>query len=426
VVIVQISESSINGTTAEAPAPKAIRFNPFTPAFRRDPYGAYRQLRQEAPVHKERTLWVLTRAADIKAVMSDLRFSSAAIRHSATQHAKGLEPEVLQGLVRLGEKSVVFTDKPEHTRLRRLVGEVINTKALEAKRPEVQARTERLLDELRGATRVEYISQVADVVPLHVVSDMMNLPLSMRPTIRDWTHEVRHLLEPAMMSPRAFRRIYGTLQQYMSLCQELIDERRRNPGDDLISGLLAARHREDRLSDEEISYTIIMTFVAGHETTLGLLGNGLLALLQHPEELALLRARPELLRNAIQEMLRYDCPLQMTQRLATADVEVAGHRIANGEQVLLILGAANRDPELCKDPEKFRVARDDVSHVAFGHGIHNCIGGALATMEAEVVTEAVLRRWSSIALRSEQPSWVSESFILRGLERLDLEVTWSA
>jgi cytochrome P450 len=190
----------------------------------------------------------------------------------------------------------------------------------------------------------------------------------------------------------------------------------------MISGLIGASYGDDVLSDEEICYTIIMTFVAGHETTRGLLGNGLLALLQNPDQFALLRAQPELVPNAVQEMLRYDCPLQMTQRLATRDVRICDTDITEGDTLLLCLGAANRDPDLNEDPHQFRVDRKEPTHIAFGYGIHNCLGGALATLEGEIVFRTLLERWKTVNLAPGDVQWVSESFILRGLQSLNIEV----
>jgi cytochrome P450 len=399
----------------------AVSFSPFSRSFRHDPYPAYAALRATAPVHRERNLWILTGAAEIKAVMSDLRFSSGAIRVACAKSSARMEPGVFDELAEVADRSIVFTDRPAHTRLRRLVGQVIHPRSLEQRRTHVEQRVEHLLDDYSGCSSFDFM-ELADALPLAVISDLFAVPAEMRPTLRRWTHEVRHMLEPMMMSPRVLRAVRATLSDYIAYCAALIEERRSRPGDDIVSKLLAARHGDDRLSNAEIGCAIIMTFVAGHETSRALLGNGLLALLEHPEQLRLLRASPALLPNAVQEMIRYDSPLQMTQRLATEDIRALGVDIARDDVLLLCLGAANRDPELNEKPESFRVDREKVGHLSFGHGIHNCLGGMLATLEAETLFASILRRWSSIERASASLEWQSESAVLRGLERFPIAV----
>jgi cytochrome P450 len=212
------------------------------------------------------------------------------------------------------------------------------------------------------------------------------------------------------------------LETFVSALEEVIAARGRHPGDDLISRLLAAETGSgDRLTHEEIAFVCIMCFVAGNETTKSLVSNGVHALLSHPDQAALLRARPQLVTSAVREALRYDSPLQLTKRLATADVDVGGTRISAGDQVLLCLGAANRDPDAFDRPDEFDITRDATGHLAFGYGMHGCLGGTLATLQAEVAFDRLVRRTAGVELAVEPAGdlqWQDHSFIVRGLGSL--------
>jgi cytochrome P450 len=401
-------------------AAKPIRFNPFSPEFRNDPYPQYHLLRAREPIHRTMGMWVLTRYEDIRAVLIDRRFSSSQIPELVKMQGQRLGQEGFGAIEQLGRKSIVFTDRPEHTRLRHLVNKAFNSAVVEARRPHITATAERLVDELVDKGHLEFIADFADPLPLHVMSDMMALPQEARPVVRDWTHRIRFFLEPSLMSRNDFEQAHSVLLEYMAFFRELVRERRERPGDDLISSLLAARAGEDRLSEDEVIFTCIMTFVAGHETTKALLGNGMLALLRHPEQLHLLLQRPELIGSTVEEMLRYDSPLQMTKRKATEDLEIGGRAIRQGEQLLLCLGAANRDPERFQEPDRFDITRSDNAHIAFGFGMHSCLGGLLANVEAQLALGVLLRRLRDLRLGDEQLEWSQSSFIVRGLKRLPI------
>jgi cytochrome P450 len=395
------------------------RFNPFLEEFAVDPYPMYRALREHDPVQRGLGMWILTRHADVLSVLTDRTMSSAQIPAEAKARAAALGESDLGAIERLGAKSVVFTDNPDHARLRQLVNRPFGPRLFESSRAIMEGVVNRHLDRVIGQGPVDFITEVADPVPLNIMADLMALPDEVRPSIKDWTHRIRYLLEPGLMTKAVFQDVRGVLDRYMEMFRGIIRERAGAPGDDLLGQLIAARVGDDALSEEEAIFSGIMTFVAGHETTKALLGCGLLALLRNPEQMQRLRADPALLPGAVNEMFRYDTPLQQTKRRATRDLEIGGKKVTAGDQILLCLGAANRDPARFADPDRFDVARAPNPHVGLGYGMHQCLGGLLAKAEAQVLFEALLRRTRDIAFAPGPPAqWLSHSYIIRGLRSL--------
>lgn len=419
------SPGSAPPPAASATAAKRLRFNPFSDQFRIDPYRVYRTLREREPMHRVMGMWVLTRYADIVTVLRDRRFSSSLIPNAIRKHkpkaaSAGFDP--IEGFI---AKAIVFTENPDHVRLRRLVNGCFNAEAVAAERAHVEALVERLLDPLLAAGGMEAMEDYADPIPLHVTCDRIGLPMELRPSVRQWTHHVRFLLDPSLMTPADYAKVDSVLRDFMDALRPILDERRRRPGEDLVSRLLAARSGGDRLNDEEVILTCIMSFVAGHETTKYLIGNSLLAMAEHPGQYALLRREPGRIEAAIDEVLRFDPPLQQTKRLALEDIELGGEMVRAGDSLLLCLGAGNRDPARFPDPDRFDIGRDDPAHLALGYGMRACLGGALAHMEAEVALAAIARRVERIELAEPEAEldWQNHSRILRGLRRLPLRLS---
>ncbi|MEV4411513.1 cytochrome P450 [Catellatospora sp. NPDC049609] len=400
-----------------------VRFNPFSADFRRDPYTAYRHLRETKPVHRTMGMWVLTRHADVKQVLRDRTFGAGLIPQLVRQHAARYGHDDVGQLERLGEKSLVFTDNPDHARLRGIVNRVFTAPAVATLRPRIAERAEELLDRAWAGGGMDAVADLAAQLPVNVMCDWMALPDSLRERVGQWTHDIRFLLEPGLMKGEDFAYVCEVVATFVRALDEVLASRRAEPGDDLISQLLAVRTTSgDRLTDEELAFVCIMCFVAGNETTKSLIGNALLALLQHPEQDERLRREPELVPRMVDEALRYDCPLQQTKRLATRDVEVGGQQIRTGDQVLLCMGAANRDPEVFARPDEFDITRDARGHLAFGHGMHGCLGGLLAELQAGVVFETLYRRAERLELAGDELEWQDHSFIVRGLQRLPVVV----
>ena len=397
----------------------AIRFNPLGADFRADPYPQYRLLRETRPVHKTLGMWVLTRHADVQAVLRDRTFSADLIPQLVRKQAGRVSGRDVGRIERLGRKSLVFTDNPDHARLRGLVNRVFTAQAVATLRPSAEKIAGELLDRALATGGMDAVTEFSAPLPVAVLSEWMALPLSLREHVGQWTHDIRFLLEPGLMRGDDFAHVCDVVEKFVAALTEVLAARRAHPGDDLVSRLLAAETGGgDRLTDEEVVFVCMMCFVAGNETTKSLIGNGLLALLQHSGETERLRARPELVPAAVQEMLRYDCPLQLTKRLATHDVEVGGQLVREGDQVLLCLGAANRDPEVFPRPDEFDVTRDAHGHLAFGHGMHGCLGGLLAELQAEVAFAELLRRTDRLEPGAADVEYQDHSYIVRGPRKL--------
>ncbi|MQY27401.1 cytochrome P450 [Nocardia aurantia] len=405
-----------------SPAPGAaapVRFNPFGAAFRRDPYPQYAQLRATRPVHRTLGMWVVTRHADVRAVLHDRSASAGLIPSQVAEQAARLGQGDVARIVRLGHTSLVFTDNPAHARLRGLVNRAFTAPAVARLRPVVAEVATRLIEPAWAAGSFDVIEDFAGPLPIAVLCAWLDLPAELHDLVGPWTHDIRFLLEPGLMKAADMARVREVVEAFGDALRPVLAARRARPGDDLISGLLAARTAGgDSLSEEEVIFLCVMCFVAGTETTKSLIGNAVLALIRHPGQEALLRARPDLLRAAVVETLRYDCPLQLTKRLTTRPTEIGGQRIDAGEQVLVCLGAANRDPEIFDRPDEFDLTRDGGAHLAFGHGIHGCLGGILAELQAEIALDRLYRDSAELTPHSDEFEWQDHSFILRGLRTL--------
>lgn len=399
--------------------PGRPRFNPFSEEFRRDPYAVYRRLRENDPMHRVLGMWVLTRYADVAAVLRDRRFSSSLFPAAIKQH----QPKNGGTFGRSESfiaKAIVFTENPDHARLRRLVGPCFNAEAVEAERPHIETLVDALLDGAQGQGGMEAIAEFADLIPLHVTADRLGLPDDARPRIREWTHLIRFLLDPGLMVPDDYVRVEAALAEFMDFVRPLVRERRERPGDDVISRLVASRAGDERLTDDEVVLTAIMSFVAGHETTKHLIGNGLLALLEHPEQRRRLREGPGLIGAAVDEVLRYDAPLQQTKRVALETLDVGGETVRRGDKLLLCLGAANRDPARFERPDEFDVGRRDNVHFGLGFGMRACLGGTLAHVETQIALGRFTARVAQAELATTSLDWQRHSRILRGLTRLPI------
>jgi cytochrome P450 len=393
-----------------------VAFNPFDPNFRRDPYPVYRRLQDESPVHETPFGGViLTRHADCVAVLRDRRWSSD-IRN-ATQ--TGFEPN----LDILGDsRPFLFLDPPDHTRLRGLVSRAFTPRVVEALRPRVQELVDGMLDAAEEAGSLDVIEDLAYPLPVTVISELLGVPAEDHTTFRGWSQELARSLDPnPFPSTEYFARLQGAIDSFDDYFRGLIRERRRRPREDLLSSLIEAEEQGDRLSETELLATCRLILVAGHETTVNLIGNGTLALLRHPQQLRLLREEPSLTNSAVEEVLRYDPPVQLTGRIALEEIEVAGKTVTKGHGALLLLGAANRDPEQYADPDRFDITRNDDSHLAFGYGIHFCLGAPLARLEGQVALAALARRFE-MELAVDQPEY-KENFVLRGLRSLPVRVS---
>lgn len=395
----------------------------FGPEFAADPHATYRRLRETTPVCRvalpdRGAAWLVTRYDDVLGVLRDHeRFSTRAML-SQTGDLPDLSPAA-RDVMSLLDRFMSSNDPPDHTRLRTLVQRSFTPRLISEMRPYVERLAEERLDavERRGTRRMDLIADFAFPLPVTVIMRLLGIPPGDREDLRRWSARIVTFDRSA----ESAEALAGDVAEFIGYVRALLDAKRRDPADDLLSAL-AAPSGSDRLSDLELVSMTFGLIFSGHETTTHLLGNGTLSLLDQPGQLALLRADPALMPHAVEEILRYDGPVEIRRRLATADVDVGGRRIRRGDVVLLALAAANRDPAYFTHPEKLDVSRTANPHLSFGRGIHGCMGAVLARLEAEAALAALLRRMPDLApaVPRAELVWRPSGLHLRGLEALPL------
>jgi cytochrome P450 len=389
-------------------------FDPLLPEFHADPYPFYRRLREEDPVHRSPLgFWVLTRYDDCVTALRDPRFGREGFAQLLTAvYGDGAEGGALP-------RSMLFRDPPDHTRLRALVSKAFTPRVIEQMRDHIQGIVDRLLARVEPAGGMDVIADLAYPLPVTVICEMLGVPLADHESIRGWSADIARSLDAIGLPSDAGIVERGRVARHAlgDYFRRLVPRRRADPRNDLLTGLIAAEEQGDRLSEGEVIAMCVLLFIAGHETTVNLIGNGLLALLRHPEQLATVRRDPALVPAAVEELLRYDSPVQRTARITNAEVELGGHALPAGAMVVAAIGAANRDPAHFVDPDRLDVTRRDIRHIAFGYGIHFCLGAPLARVEGQIALGTLLRRAPRLALAEPTPEW-RESSVLRGLRAL--------
>jgi len=395
-----------------------VSFNPFDPQLVREPYPVYKALRENDPVHWSQFMevWVLTRYDDCLAVLRDhARFSSERTR--ATNRFVQQMEAVREQSGPLGRTPTMLSlDPPAHTRMRNLVNLAFTPRAVERIRPHIREITDELLAAIDDPYRFDIVAGLAVPLPMIVIAEMLGVPVAERERFKAWSSDIAGTLGAVFQPPEVIERAQRSSIELADYFRDQIDARRRQPRDDLLTALLQAEQQGDLLSEDELLATCILLLVAGNETTTNLIANGMLALIRHPEERRRLQGDPKLIASAVEELLRYDGPAQMTSRVVLEDTELRGRRFEKGQIVLPVLGAANRDPEQFPDPDRLDLGRQNNRHLALGYGIHYCLGAPLAVAEAQVAISALLARLPEPELAGE-PKW-APSFILRGLRSL--------
>lgn len=389
------------------------------PEVRANPHPYYAAMREQDPFFPstfEDDAYLLTRFADCEAVLRDPRWSSDPTHREIT----GTDLDVRTAMSFGDAHVLLFTDPPDHTRIRKLMSRAFTPRTVEALRPRVQAIVDELLDGVAERGRVEVVNEIGYVVPVTVICEMLGVPVADRDQFGPWSSDASRLLDGVLDEETTNRGLLGAMQ-IINYLGELIEDRRRTPRDDLLSVLVHARDDGVGLTDEELRLNTLLLFVAGHETTMNLVGNGTYALLRHRDQLERLRTDPDLVPSAIEELLRYDGPVHLSSRVAVTDVEVNGHRFRAGDQALTIIAAANRDPARFPDPDRLDVGRDDGPHLTFSYGIHYCLGAALARLEGQVVIGSLARRFPDLELVTD-PVTYRDHFVLRGLRELEVAV----
>lgn len=400
-------------------APLIGRFNPFLPEFRRDPYPAYRRLREADPIYFSPSLrgWILTRHGDVSAVLGDPRFTVDRRQSNAFRRFNpfgSLHPEFADAIYR----SLLMLDAPDHTRLRKLVVKAFTPRMVERLRTRIEALVDELLDAVADRGEMDLVRDLSYPLPVIVIAEMLGIPAADRERLKRWSDDLATLLDP-LQATNGLRNTQRAYLEFVAYLQPILEARRAEPQDDLISALVAARDGADALSDAELRSLCMLILGAGNETTTSLIGNAVLALLRHPAVRRALIDDPSQMRPAIEEFLRYDSPVQFTDRVASVDLEIEGRKIRRGELVGLVLGAANRDPAVYSDPDRLLLGRDEAAHVAFGQGAHFCLGAQLARLETEVALNRLLQRFPTLHGPDEPPSR-KRSMVLRGPTSLPL------
>jgi cytochrome P450 len=377
--------------------PPPVFYNPIDPEVHADPYPHYRRLREGDPVHQSPLgFWVISRYADVAALVRDPRLG-----HEVDGASHGA--------------SMLFRDPPEHTRLRSLVSKAFTPRRLERLRPRIHQIVDDRLAAARGSGSIDVIADLAFPLPATVISEMLGLPLEDHKQVRRWAGALTRTLDPVLSQDDVDDMVSASVE-FDTYLADQVARRRSRPGDDLLTALLAAEEAGDRLSPVELLTTVTLLFVAGHETTTNLIGN-FLALLRNPGQLQRLRDDPSLLRPAVEELLRFDSPVQFLIRTVKEPLEVGGRRLDRGDPVLLLIAAANRDPEAFRDPDVLDVGRPEGRHLSFGGGIHFCLGSVLARMEGQIAVGALVNLFDHFDFDPDALRW-RDHINLRGLESL--------
>ncbi|TAJ20941.1 MAG: cytochrome P450 [Dehalococcoidia bacterium] len=398
-----------------------VVFNPFVPSFRANPYLQLGRLREGDPVHRSQALqaWVLTRYDDCLRVMKDAETFSSDVMQAGGALAAALREQRRE--TPLGEtRTVLGSDPPVHTRLRSIVNRAFTPRRAAALRPHIEDVTASLLAQAPDSGEWDLMKGLAQPLPVIVIAELLGVPSEDREQFRHWSNALAattNLLQDAATRQGAV----AAAQELRGYLEAVVVERVAAPRDDLISALLEAEADGARLSRDEVLAFAVLLLVAGNETTTNLIGNGTLLLAEHPEAMQALRDDPEGVPNAVEEMLRYDSPVQGLVRFVARDTEIAGQAIKKGDVLICMIGGANRDPRQFTEPERFDIARVENRHLSFGQGIHFCLGAPLARLEADVAFRGLLARWPGIRL-AEGGAERGGTFLLRGPSRVTLAV----
>jgi unspecific monooxygenase len=401
-----------------------VVWNPFDPVMRTDPYPVYQRLLAEDPVHENALgMLMLSRFTDCETVLRHPNASSDESKAPAfTEFVQAAEdPDELQRLLEM--RPFLFLDPPDHTRLRGLVSKAFTPKTVERLRPRVELLVTELLDAVAAASGpVDLVSALAYPLPITIISEMLGVPAEDSDQFTAWSRALARSLDPEfVLPPEAVSARNTALEEFHAYFRRLIAARRHDPRDDVLSALVHAEEEGNRLTENELLATCTLLLVAGHETTVNLIANGALALMRNPAELQRLRGEPTLIKSAIEEMLRFDPPVQLTGRLVLDDIAISDRTLSAGLFVVLLIGAANRDPAMFTNPNDFMVNRPDVRHLSFGLGHHFCLGAPLARLEAQAALGQLVQRFPDLALATDSLQY-RENLVLRGLESLPVRV----
>jgi cytochrome P450 len=393
----------------------------FSDEILQDPYPTYARLHEEGPLHYVQVgakwaVWSIFSYAECSSIAKDPRLSAKRAQQLLMSLPISRQSEFKE-LARMLGLWLIFMDPPEHTRLRKLLNKGFSPAAIEGLRPQVESIVDRMLKPLARGTEIDLMREFANPMPVRIILEMLGIPQELRDTFVDWSRAIAVFRGSPERTVEQARAAQDALVELTDFFRKTVAERRRNKGNDLISLLIDIEEEGEVLTEEELYAQCIALLFAGHETTRNLIGNGMYTLLRHPEETAELRENPEMIRTAVEEILRYERPVQFTARVLKEDIEVCGQRIPRKWTMLCMLGAANRDPKKFKDPNQLNLKRLNNEHLAFSAGPHFCIGAQLARLEGQIALLNLVQRFPEMKIAGPQPQWAS-TFGFRGLQTL--------
>jgi cytochrome P450 len=402
-------------------APALSLYHLLDPEVLADPYPLYRRLREESPVHWDPYLhaWIVTSYADVSQVFHAFR----AARTPAPERLEALGMGELTPIAALMVRQMLFLDPPDHGRVRRLAAAAFTPRRIGHLRDHIRAIAAGLVDEVQDAERFDVMAGIANTLPAIVTAHMLGVPIADHGRLKSWSQDFAEMLGNFQHNPGRAKQTLLSVQEMVHYFQAAVEREPAQPTEGLINALVTAEVDGDRFTEEEIVANVIVTMVGGQETTTNLIGNGLLTLLRRPDELERLRADPELLPSAVEELLRYESPSQHTARLAPAGAVLGGREIPEGDAVIAVMGAGNRDPERFSDPDRLDLGREDNRHLAFGWASHFCFGAPLARMEGQIAFATLLERFPKLSLAPDQEIRWRPNLGLRGLTELHVQTT---
>ena len=408
----------IRARLAQEKLQSGVVWFPLDPNFIANPYPTYKELRERDPYHPSplTKAMVLSRYEDVDAILRNYKSFSNERGPVGSRNRRGIGEQIENEL----QPSMLSLDPPDHTRLRSLVSRAFTPRQIAKMEDHIRETAHSLLDEVDGQNEFDLMSNLASLLPTVVIAEMIGVPTKDRQQFKEWSDQFARVLEPNLTEDE-LGRVFDTAQLFDGYFRDIVADHRENPRDDLVSRLIEAEEEGDHLTEDEMIVTLRLLLVAGNETTTNLIGNGLKALLEHPDQLELLREQPDLLDNAIEELLRYDSPVQVDGRTTLDEFTIDRHTLKPGRPVSLLIGGANRDPEEFRDPETLDITREDVGNISFGRGIHHCLGAPLARLEGKIAFEAMLERFDDISLGARTPVY-KPNIVLRGLRHLDIRV----
>lgn len=391
-------------------------FDPSAPEFLQNPYPVYEQLRTVSPIfhHQESELWYVTNYADVSAILRDRRFGRD-ITLARTANQCPISPPEYEPFTKLEANSLFDKEPPDHTRLRGLVQMAFTPRRVQAMRPRIQQIAEQLLDAAETQGAMDLLADFAEPLPVAVISEMLGIPATDRHQLRPWSNAIVAMYELERTPAQTKAAIDASLA-FADYLRYLAAQRRNYPREDLITALVHAEAQGEQLTEDELVSTCVLLLNAGHEATVNAVGNGMLALLQNPDQLRLLQNDPTLIESAVEELMRYDTPLQLFRRWVMSDATIGIHRFRRGQEVGLIFGAANRDPAQFSNPNRLDIRRQNNKHLALSEGVHFCLGAPLARLELQIAIGTLISRFPTMRL-IEEPRF-KKAWVIRALETL--------